>query len=48
MIQTWIYTPSENSKFSFYYWKLSLGGSWSDLENSKKEMFFQISSGVVL
>lgn len=48
LIQTWIYTPSENSKFSFYYWKLSLGGSWSDLENSKKEMFFQISSGVVL
>ncbi|EJO79339.1 LA_2168 family protein [Leptospira interrogans] len=48
LIQTWIYAPSENSKFNFYYWKLSLGGSWSDLENSKKEMFFQISSGVVL
>ncbi|EMY78868.1 hypothetical protein LEP1GSC060_1158 [Leptospira weilii serovar Ranarum str. ICFT] len=48
LIQTLIYFPSENTKFDFSYCRVSLGGSWSDSDNTKKEYFFQIVSGVVL
>ncbi|EMM70782.1 hypothetical protein LEP1GSC043_3259 [Leptospira weilii str. Ecochallenge] len=48
MVETLIYFPSENTKFDFLYLKASLGGSWSDPESAKKELFFQIVSGVVL
>ncbi|WP_061248339.1 LA_2168 family protein [Leptospira alstonii] len=48
LIQALMYFPSENTKFDFSYCKVSLGGSWSDSDNAKKEYFFQIVSGVVL
>ncbi|ONF86471.1 LA_2168 family protein [Leptospira santarosai] len=48
LIETLVYFPSENTKFDFLYLKASLGGSWSDSESGRKELFFQIVSGVVL
>lgn len=48
MIQALFYFPSESPGFSFSYWKVCLGGSWSDSETAKKEVFFQLGAGVVL
>ncbi|MDI7165090.1 LA_2168 family protein [Leptospira santarosai] len=48
LIETLVYFPSENTKFDFLYLKASLGGSWSDSESGRKELFFQIVSGIVL
>ncbi|RHX79041.1 LA_2168 family protein [Leptospira yasudae] len=48
LLQTMFYFPSESSRFAFSFLNLSLGGSWSDPESAKKEIFFQVSSGVIL
>ncbi|TGM06289.1 hypothetical protein EHQ76_06020 [Leptospira barantonii] len=48
MLQALIYFPSETARFQFSYLKVSLGGSWSDSETAKKEVFFQLGAGVIL